>query len=282
MTPLDQVTFTVSQLAAVPLVDVRQTVADRGVAVVRGLFDRDELRGVLARFKEQFDANQDARHDPRDSAAIRTNFQKLQIGANSGLNSLRTLGRFMRVFYNPIFAPDVHGLRSSFVTMARFRNLIYNLPLDYAVHGTEGGFWTCSRLQQYPSGGGFMVPHRDHYAQAATLAEGLGYFQVLLLLTEKGVDFESGGAYVDVGDKRWLYEDGCRTGDLIVYDGQTMHGVADIDPMASLELTRLTGRVVAMASLFRLFDAGGADYETLARTADTVLGNERFRPPSGG
>src|SRR5688500_2300432 len=96
MTPLDRATFTAPQLAAAPRVGIRPPVADRGVAVVRGLFDRDDLGGVLARFKERFDSSQDARHDPRDSAAVRTNVQKLQLGANSGLNSLRTLGRFMR------------------------------------------------------------------------------------------------------------------------------------------------------------------------------------------
>ncbi len=269
----DFVSFNVTDLGGVPREAIRQTVADRGMAIVRGLLDRDELRAALERFRVHFDARLDARHDPRDSDATRRNFQKLQVGANSGVDSRRTLGRFMRIFYNPIFAEDIYGLRSHFVTLARFRNLLYELPLDYAVHGTDDGFWTCARIQQYPSGGGFMVPHCDMYAQAATTESGLGYFQVLLLLTEKGVDFHEGGAYVDVGEDRRLYEDGCRTGDVVVYDGRTVHGVADVDPMAPLDLEHLTGRLVALASLFRVLAPGGADYANMARKAQATIGD---------
>ena len=39
--------------------------------------------------------------------------------------------------------------------------------------------------------------------------------------------------------------------DVVVYDGRSIHGVADIDPMSELELQRFTGRVAALVSLFR-------------------------------
>jgi hypothetical protein len=265
--------FQITTVDDVPSDAIRQAVADRGFAMVRGLFDRAELRAIMDRFRSRFDARLDQRHDPRDSDAARRNFQKLQIGANSGVNSRRTLGRFMRVFYNPVFADDVHGLRASFVTLARFRNRLYDLPLDYAVHGTDDGFWTAARIQQYPSGGGFMVPHRDQYAQVATTERGLDYFQVLLLLSEKGVDFHEGGAYVDVGDDRLYYEGGAHIGDVVVYDGRTVHGVADIDPMEPLDLQRLTGRLVGVASLFRLLTPGGEDYAEMARSARGKFGD---------
>ena len=194
-------------------------------------------------------------------------FQKLQVGANSGVDSSRTLGRFMRMLYNPIFAEDIYGMRDAFSTLARFRNHLYGLPVDHAVSGTEDGFWTCSRLLQYPRGGGFIVPHRDMYSQLATTEAGLGYFQPLLFLTEKGRDYREGGAYVDVGEERFHYEEFCRTGDVVVYDGRSVHGVADIDPLMDLDLKRFSGRVVALASLFRLLRPGTDDYALMARKA---------------
>lgn len=264
--------FEVDDLSSVPYDDLRRTLAEQAVVCVRGLFDRDAIRAVHHRIVAGFDPANDRRHDPRDTDAVRRNFQKLQVGANSGVNSRRTLGRFMRMLYNPIFADDVYGMREHFVTLARFRNHLYGLPVDHAVAGTDDGYWTCSRLLQYPRGGGFIVPHRDMYAQVATRDAGLGYFQPLLFLTEKGLDFHDGGAYVDIGDERFCYEEHCRAGDVVVYDGRSIHGVADIDPMADLDLARLSGRVVALASLFRLLAPGAGEYGEMASKAGAMFG----------
>lgn len=266
-TRLDRATFIAAELDDLRYSRVRDAVATQGLARVRGLFDRAEIRRVHADLVSRFDPSLDRRHDPRDTDAVRRNFQKLQIGANSGVNSRRTLGRFVRILYNPIFADDIHGMRRHFVRLARFRNRLFELPDDHAVHGTDEGYWTCSRLQHYPRGGGFMVPHRDMYSRVATDEAGLRYFQVLLLLSEKGVDYAEGGAYVDVGDERCEFEGDCLAGDVIVYDGRSEHGVADIDPMAPPDLRTLSGRVVALASLFRLLTPGASDYGAMAEKA---------------
>ena len=267
-----EVLFHAPSLEAVPFAQVRETVARHSLAVVRGLFDREACRAALARIREQFDPAEDRKHDPRDSDAVRRNFQKLQVGANSGVDSRRTLGRFMRALYNPVFAEDRWGMREHFVRIAQFRNLLTGRPRDFAVHGTEEGYWTCARVQQYPSGGGFMVPHRDAYAQAATSDGGFEFAQPLLLLTERGVDFQEGGAYVDRGDHRFHYERYCRSGDLVLYDGRSIHGVGDIDPMAELDLHAFCGRAVALVSLFRHLQ-GGEDYAALGRRGVELVGS---------
>lgn len=273
MVRLDEVTFTGSDVQSLPFDSIRSTLSAHTIVRVRGLFDRDAIRAALARLAAAFDPAADRKHDPRDTDAVRRNFQKLQVGANSGVGSRRTLGRFMRVIYNPIFADDLYGLREHFVRLAQFRNALFNLPTDFAVHGTADGYWTCARIQQYPRGGGFMVPHRDMYSQVATADAGLGYFQPLLLLTEKGVDFHEGGAYVDIGDERLFYEDACHSGDVVVYDGRSMHGVADIDPLEPLDLAHFTGRAVAMATMFRHLTPGAEEYGAMARSAGTQFGD---------
>ena len=242
---------------------------------MRGLFNPDAIRAARRRIAQSFDPANDRKHDPRDSDAVRRNFQKLQIGANSGIDSRRTLGRFMRAIFNPIFTDDVLGMREHFVTLARFRNRLSDLPAEHAVFGTEGGYWTCARLLQYPRGGGFMVPHRDVYSRVATNEAGLPYFQPVLLLTEKPHDFQEGGGYVDRGECRFHYEAFCAAGDLIVYDGRSIHGVADIDPLADLDLQTFGGRVVALVSLYRHLSPETGDYADLTRLGVASMGTEQ-------
>src|SRR5690242_17902178 len=113
---LDKCSFDGTDMRSLPYEDIRHAASTYGLSRVRGLFDREELRLVLAAIVSRFDADRDQRHDPRDTDAPRRNFQKLQVGANSGVGSRRTLGRFMRVLYNPIFADDVYGMRPHFMT----------------------------------------------------------------------------------------------------------------------------------------------------------------------
>jgi hypothetical protein len=221
------------------------------------------VRAVLQRMRAGFDPAADRKLDPRDSDAVRRNFQRLQVGANSGVGSLRTLGRFVRAFYNPMFADDVHGMRAHFATLARLRNLLAGRPREFAVAGDEAGSWTCARLLQYPRGGGFMVPHRDIYAQAASHDIGQDFFQPVLLLTEHGRDYAEGGGYVDHDGARFHFERHCRAGDVVVYDGRSVHGVADIDPLDPLDLHTLSGRVAALVSIYRVLQPGGDDYAQL-------------------
>jgi hypothetical protein len=255
---------------------VRAAVAGHGIARVKGLFDRAELSDVLRSIAANFDASCDRKHDPRDSDAVQRNFQKLQVGANSGIGTTRTLGRFMRTLFNPIFADDIYGMREHFVRLARFRNRLCELPEAHAVYGSEDGFFTCARLHQYPRGGGFMVPHRDVFARIAVEEKGTPYYQCFVLLSEKGEHYHEGGAYINTPQGRLEYEADCKVGDVIVYDGKTVHGVADIDPLEALDLAHFGGRVAAFASLFCCLDASRAGYAELSRRA-----TETYAPEPG-
>ena len=125
------------------------------------------------------------------------------------------------------------------------------------------------------SDAGLWLPHRDMYSQVVANQKGLGYYQVLLQLTQKGADFDEGGAYVDLEEDRLAYEEQCQTGDVIVYDGRSVHGVADIDPMRPLDLQRFNGRAVLLASLFRVLTPGGHEYAEMAEKAQAWYGGDR-------
>jgi hypothetical protein len=265
-------TLVATTLDAVPVADVGTALAQHGVVRLRGLYDPEVIQAIRTRMAARFDCRNDRKHDARDTEAVRTNFQKLVVGGITGVNELRSLARLVRMLYNPIFAEDVHGMRAHFIRLARLRNRLFGLREDFAVEGTDDGYWTASRVHQYPRGGGFMVPHRDMYSRAAVTETGATYVQVFLLMSHKGEDFHEGGAFLERDGRRVYYEDGCQVGDVIVYDGRSVHGVGDVDPMAPLDMTTFSGRVVAFASLYRHLKPGAQDYGQLAGTARRIFG----------
>ena len=264
---LEQVTHRVRDLEGVDIERVRSDLREHSIARISGLIDRQRMLKVMRGIATTFDPSRDQKHDPRDTEAVRRNFQKLQVGANSGMDTRRTLGRFLRILYNPIFTEDIYGLRDTFAEVARFRNLLYGMPREFAVQGTDDGLFTCSRIHQYPRGGGFMVPHRDLFSRLVTEDSDMGYYQVFFLLSEKGTHYEEGGGYIELDGERMLFEDHTQAGDIVIYDGRTVHGVADIDPLHPLELDRFGGRAAGFVSLFRHLEKGGDEYARMSREA---------------
>jgi hypothetical protein len=82
-------TFDGHDVGGLPYHAIRDTLARHTLVRVRGLVDRDAIRAAHARIAAAFDAANDRRHDPRDTDAVRRNFQKLQVGANSGVGTRR-------------------------------------------------------------------------------------------------------------------------------------------------------------------------------------------------
>lgn len=223
-----------------PLEDMRSLLDTTGVLRVKGLFARYEVLEARNAVASAFNPANDEKHDERDSEAVRTGIQKLKIG---GINARTQPTRFMRMLY---------GHMPLFDRLTTFRNRLYGMPDDFA-KGTNGAYWTASRLQQYPSGGGFMSAHRD--VETAWVAKQAGltrYVNPLLLMSQKGVDYEVGGGFIGPEKNRWEYEGECEIGDVMVYGADVLHGVADIDPHKPLDLG-FGGRVVAIATLMKRF-----------------------------
>lgn len=265
-------TFHASSPDELPVPELRAVLRERSVIRIRGLFDPAAIRAVKERMGAQFDCANDRKHDPRDTEAVRTNLQKLVVGGITGTNAHRALARFLRMFYNPIFADDIYGMRVHFIRLARLRNRLYGTPPEFAIHGTEDGYWTAARVHQYPRGGGFMVPHTDMYSRCAVADAGCDYAQVFLVMSRKGEDYLDGGAFVELDGQRVYYEDDCEIGDVMVYDGGSVHGVGDVDPLERLDMTSFAGRVVAFVSLYRHLRPGDTDYRELAQKAKRLYG----------
>lgn len=257
-------TVRATDLDTVPYDKLRTLLQTHTFARITGLFSQDEVLAAREKVRARFDVKNDRKHDPKDADAIRRNFQKLIVGGTRGVNFCP---RFLRMFYNPTFDEDIFGMHAIFRRLIQFRNLLYKLAKDFTVNGTENGMWTASRINHYPRGGGFMAPHTDTGTNSVAMDMGMErYVQLLLLMTKKGVDYHEGGAYIDVEGQRYLFEDECEIGDVVIYDGRVNHGVEEIDPMEPLDMASFAGRHVALVTLFKHFTKDTeAEYKALMK-----------------
>ena len=97
-----------------------------------------------------------------------------------------------------------------------------------------------------------MVGHVDSIIPSVYADAEVAFHNTLLLLTEKGVDFETGGGFIEVDGEHVVYEDHCRAGDVIVYDQRLVHGVDDIDPTVPFRSDSLAGRMSGFVSFYQL------------------------------
>lgn len=220
------------------------------LARIRNLVSRDEVDHARSLMHQNFRAANDHATTGEQASDVRRNFQKLSIGRarHGGVDR----PRFMRCFYLPMWDEDVFGTREIFRKVAQVRNLLSGHDLDHAIDDPDQIAWTASRIHHFPAGGGFMVDHRDTVLPALYAENGLGsFYQPLVLLTQKGVDFERGGGFAMVGDERISYEDYSEQGDIVIYDTSTVHGVDDVDPQLPFRQDSLAGRMSGLVTLFK-------------------------------
>lgn len=231
--------------------EIREVISESGAVILRGLFPREEIRDRLNQIGEAL-----AQWTPPEpsvgatSRNVRSNYFKFSIGSHS--DSQPGLARFMATFYNGLSNPDYLGMHSVFRRLIETRDLLAGRRTALLDEDLPGDSFNATRIQIYPSGGGFLAGHRDTTSDAVVKDLGGSYLQPLLLVTEKGSDFTVGGAWIEHPDHGFLdLEAGAVSGDLLIYDGSTFHGVADIDPHLPPVLAPPMGRVAALATIYR-------------------------------
>lgn len=252
---LDQTTFDIDRPEDVDREAVVHALSKYSMARIRGVVDHEAVLRAKARLEEVFSADDDRASLGEDPQELKGNFQKLSIGGAQGYGVYRP--RCIRTIYNPIWAEDIYGMRESFRTLAQVRNAVYDLPLDFAIDGIEREMWTASRIHHYPRGGGFLISHRDTVVPVVQKKQGFdSFYQTIMVMSRKGIDFEEGGGYVEIEGERYFFEGECQYGDIVIYDGRTVHGVADIDPHLPFRQDSIKGRLAAFATLYRDMQKG--------------------------
>ena len=230
--------------------ELRKIITLHGFCIIRGLFSRSDIRKRLHVLTKKFNQKLDIVHNPKDLKLAEINIQKLIVGG-----SLTGSPRLVRKFYNKIGNADYLGMQDVFSALIRIRNKLLGSRIPALLDDNDIA-WTCPMIAHYPPGGGFMATHRDIGAKNIYSKLGItNFFQLVLVISEMGQDFNSGGSYIHKENGELIQvEKHCRSGDILVYPVSTPHGVEEIDTHKLLELESSFGRYVAMVPLFLKLD----------------------------
>jgi hypothetical protein len=218
--------------------------------VLRGLVKREVVREKIPLIWDYATSAKHLGTSGISKEVVRRFSSKWSIGGESPIQA--DIARFMLTIYSPLLDKDTFGISSFFNTLIQVRDLCAGRPEALYDDKLEPPFFNGSRLQIYPSGGGFMSAHTDSTAVNTFNAASNGVFlQPLLLVSERGVDYDTGGAfYVKDGEKVFI-ENGTQSGDIVVYDESIKHGVGDVDSDHPLDLQSRRGRIVALTTIYK-------------------------------
>jgi len=161
--------------------------------------------------------------------------------------------RCFETIYVPQDIDDLNKFKGIFSPMIHLRNLLIGRPRDFVNWvDVELGLWSACRLQHYFRGGGFFGIHEDVIIDELSEKAGVKTTQMIGVLSKRGEDFETGGAYIIKDETKIDMEDYVEIGDVIVYDGRSAHGVMDIDHNRNFSLDPSLGRWSALVSLYNV------------------------------
>jgi hypothetical protein len=184
------------------------------------------------------------------SALSKEPWRKLAIGSSNGLGD--PYAQNLQSIYFDSNDKNYPVLGSLFNTMVSIRNRLMGVDPSFGSNPEKDRFWNACRVHHYPRGGGFMATHRDtHFPQVIASQIGKPFYQVCVLLSRKNADFFTGGGVVYDNQKQKIdLETAGGFGSLIIFDGQTYHGVEDIDLDQVIDFSRSDGRLAAFVNLY--------------------------------
>ena len=176
-------------------------------------------------------------------------WRKLAIGAKNGLGD--PIAQNLQSTYFNSNDKNYPALGSLFKSMIAVRNTLMRVDMDFGENPKRDGFWNACRVHHYPRGGGFMSVHRDAYFPNKLADKDKPFYQMLVLLSRKNVDFfTGGGVLVSFKDEKIDVETEGGFGSMILYDGRTKHGVEDVDLDQLIDFSRSDGRIAALINLY--------------------------------
>jgi|GEM_PF-2256611 len=176
-------------------------------------------------------------------------WRKLAIGSRNGMG--HPIAQNLQTMYFDPSDKNYPALGSLFNSMIAVRNNLMMVDADFGKDPKRDGFWNACRVHHYPRGGGFMSLHRDEYFPSKLADKDKPFYQMLVLLSRKNIDFfTGGGVLVSFKDKKIDVETEAGFGSMILYDGRTKHGVEDVDPDQIIDFSRSDGRMAALVNLY--------------------------------
>lgn len=221
--------------------------------MIRGLICKKSLAEGVQLLHQFVETNDDRACTGERPDEVRDYFMKMSIGLGNHSGHAINRSRFMRTVYLPLDKPDRFGLVSSFKIVANIRNILMGKNESFAIDSCDEGLWTAARVHHFPIGGGHMVTHKDTLAPdlLKDVNASYNYFQPILVMSQKGSDFQSGGGVAMVDGELVEYEDFCEFGDIAIYDVSTVHGVNEVDLDRPFHQRSSNGRYSGLVTLYK-------------------------------
>ena len=229
--------------------EIKDSIINNGAVVIRGLFQQHSMQSALDLLHQELDSKIIIGTTQGTKASVRQNTLKWSVGGSTG--SQIGNARFMVTAYNPIFQEDIYQFHNNFKRLIEVRDAIRDDEKNTNDSSLTGDSFNACRFQIYPTGGGFMLEHQDHVGVKNSSEQNGSYLQMLVFLTQRGVHFQKGGAYLVHNEQKIDIEGLTLQGDIVVYDGKSSHGVDDIDPDLPINSTKIRGRVVGLVTIYQ-------------------------------
>ena len=223
---------------------IRELTDNNGWSIIRGLINKTTVNDLVDYIKSKHNLEKEIKvsgNYKRNSP----DFQRLDVGEFNASSRLNRYFMFFPWNNDKIFQPVNN-------TQLLILRSLSKKGLKYGEIGDEENFnknrFVMSYVIQYPIGGGFMSTHREYNQED----KGDRSYVVYLALTQKNIDYYTGGGFVSREDKKYIIDDYVELGDLVLYRGDMYHGVEAIDREKPLNLNQICGRMI-LTSVFKYF-----------------------------
>jgi hypothetical protein len=199
------------------------------VIIVRGLYDPKALRALRDRAFAWGQSTPASWHPCVDGCPdyhrLHNNYPKAHVRQK------------MHAFYWHGFYSENLDLMKQFEDIFHIKNrLAGEPPGSFLTNKPSEGPIARVNIHHYPVGGGYQAQHIDPVAPFALI-------QTLILASQFGVDYKSGGLYADPeGTGRFYIDPYTQLGDMVVLSPGIRHGVAEIDPERDYAWQENSGR----------------------------------------
>ena len=158
---------------------------------------------------------------------------------------------------------DFCGFFEHFGSLFEIRDRINEItspPLGAPKTNSTTGLISRLAVQFYPAGGGYLQAHSDP----------IGTHQMIIanvVMSEYGVDYTEGGLFIKNSfnsSKEYPEREG-KTGDVILFKADMVHGVDPIDPCEKFDPLRGTGRWMMLSAITK---PSGSDVINNSKTYD--------------
>jgi hypothetical protein len=216
-----------------PVEKLSQRIVDGDVIVVQNCFNKQLLLDIRSRI-HKFGVTTPEGNPPRDAKTI--DFHR--IDNNHPKMAVKRIAHFFRFSYAN---KGETGVFQVMEPINYLRNAIAGLPEDYSFYEDTDGYLSQPAVLHYPLGGGYLEPHMDPVFPQ--------FCELVLLVSQKGIDFTEGGLQIKSGDEWVDVESMAKFGDIVLFKPDIPHRVTPIDPHKELEWTSEGGRWIVFSPI---------------------------------